>query len=114
MYIKDKSRISIDWNCELFHNLLFRHFITRRPDLSDILFQNKRIRNTATNTWPTLLHASGNTRMGRFVSELGYDVSLALPKKDIKNYSLKACFHLGKVLKYLLAPTDSASQDWNF
>jgi len=102
MYIEDSSSVNIDWKCELFHNLLFTNFVTRQPDLSDILFMEGRIRNTATDSWPVLLHASGNTHMAGFVSALGYHASLAIPKKDIKNYLLKACFHLGKILKYTL------------
>lgn len=100
LYIKNNSGISIDWKCKIFHNLLFRHFISRQPELSDIQFKDRRIWNKNTETWPSILHASGNTRMSRFVSELGYDPSLSRPIKDVKNYTLKACFHMGKVLRY--------------
>ena len=61
-----------------------------------------RIKNMATGSWPVLLHASGNTHMAGFVSALGYHPSLAIPKNDLKNYLLKACFRLGKILKYAL------------
>jgi hypothetical protein len=108
LYIEDNFRVNIDWKCELFHNLLFRNFVTRQPDLSDILFQDGRIRNTATGSWPLLIHASGNTLMAGFVSALEYHPSLAIPKKDIKNYLLKACFHLGKILKYAISSNWSA------
>ena len=105
LYIEDRTRVSIDWRCELFHNLLFKDFVSRQPDLKDIHFLEGRIHNTSTGTWPSLLHASGNTFMAEFVSALDYDPRLSIPKKDMKNYIRKASFHLGKILKYAFNKT---------
>lgn len=105
LYIGNNNLVDIDWKCELFHNLLFRNFISRQADLSDLLFLNGRIHNVATGTWPSLLHASGNTFMAGFVSALGYHQSLANPEKDMKNFLRKTYFHLGKILKYSIIPS---------
>lgn len=104
LYIQDSSRVDIDWRCSIFQNLLFKDFVRRQPDLSDIHFLEGRIHNTATGTWPSLLHASGNTFMAEFVSALDFDPALSIPTKDMKNYIRKAYFHLGKILKYALIP----------
>lgn len=104
MYIRDCSRVNIDWKGELFHNMLFRNFITRQPDLSDLIFRGDRILNEKTGSWPSLLHASGNTYMSSLVKALGYKACLSIPEKDVKNYTLKAYYHLGKILKYALIP----------
>lgn len=39
IYIKDNTDVNIDWRCEIFHNLLFKDFISRRPDMKDIEFR---------------------------------------------------------------------------
>ena len=104
LYIEDSTGVDIDWRCKLFQNLLFKDFVRRQPDLKDILFLEGRIHNASTGTWPSLLHASGNTFMAEFVSALEYDPLLSIPTKDMKNYMRKASFHLGKILKYALIP----------
>lgn len=101
-YIKNRAVIDIDWKCEIFQNILFRDFITRRPDLEDILFSHGRIINRMTGTRPCLLHASGNVRMGIIARSLGYSSDLGIPEKDMKNYFRKAIFHLGKILSFTL------------
>lgn len=40
--------------------------------------------------------------MSIFVKALGYDPHLSVPEKDMLNYTRKAYFHLGKILKYAL------------
>lgn len=104
LYIGDRSKLDIDWKGELFHNLLFSNFITRKPDLSDLGFREGRIRNELTGSWPCLIHASGNTHMSCFVKALDYKASLSMPEKDVLNYTRKVYFHLGKILKYALIP----------
>lgn len=37
-YISDRTVMDIDWRCQLFQNILFKDFVTRRPDLDDIQF----------------------------------------------------------------------------
>ena len=100
LYIRDCSVMDIDWKCSLFQNILFTDFITRRPDLSDIRIHNNRIMNPSTDTQPSILHASGNVVMREIASSLGYPDYLTIPEKDLKNYTRKAVFHLGKILRY--------------
>ena len=102
LYLTDRKVMDIDWKCGLFQNILFTNFITRSPDLRDILFSGGRIINRTTGSKPSLLHASGNVQMKRIARQLGYDAQLAIPEKDMKNYSRKAAFHLGKILSFTL------------
>jgi len=101
-YIYDRSVMDIDWKCEIFQNILFRDFITRRPDLEDLIFSNGKIINRSTGTQPCLLHASGNVLMSKIAHSLGYAPRQAIPEKDMKNYFRKAIFHLGKILSFTL------------
>lgn len=100
LYIIDSSALDIDWNCQIFHNLLFTNFVTRRPDLSDIEFKEGKIRNIGTGSTPSILHASGNVIMKEIALSLGYERRLAIPEKDLKNYLRKAYFHLAKILSF--------------
>jgi len=102
LYLTDRKVMDIDWKCELFQNILFTNFITRSPDLRDIRFSSNRIINKVTGSKPSLLHASGNVLMKKIAISLGYDAHLASPEKDMKNYSRKAVFHLGKILSFTL------------
>jgi hypothetical protein len=101
-YLEDRSMVDIDWKCEIFYNLLFRNFITRKPDLSDLRFDHGRIRNGATGTLPSILHASGNVFMKEIALLLGYDPSLTVPEDDMRCYVKKVWFHAGKVVKYAI------------
>ena len=94
IYIRNRSIMNIDWGCKIFHNLLFKDFITRRPDLKDLNFNNTRILNTVTGSSPCILHASGNTKMREIALALGYDQSLTLPQQDTLGYSKKAFFQV--------------------
>ncbi len=99
-YIVDRSVIDIDWRCQLFQNILFKNFVTRRPNLDDIRFSEGRIINISTGSQPSILHASGNVVMRKIVKSLGYAAQLAIPEKDMKNYFRKAAFHLGQILSH--------------
>ena len=101
IYVKGSPIVNIDWNCEIFHNILFRDFITRRPDLSGLVFNETRIRNAVTGTTPCILHASGNSRMKEIAMRLGYSQTVATPSKAQLNYTRKAFYHIGNLLKYL-------------
>jgi hypothetical protein len=101
IYVKDRSVVDIDWKCEIFHNILFRDFITRYPDLNDIVFNETRIKNRTTGTSPCILHASGNSRMKYIARRLGYDEIASTPYRAQLNYTRKAFFHMGNLLKYL-------------
>ena len=99
-YITDRTVMDIDWKCLLFQNILFRNFVTRRPDLDDLRFSGGRITNISTGSQPSLLHASGNVVMTKIASLLGYAAHLSIPEKDLKNYFRKASFHLGQILSF--------------
>jgi len=103
LYIWDNTRVDIDWSCQLFYNLLFTDFITRRPDLKDLQYRDGRILNRTTGSTPSVLHASGNTILKKIALSLGYAPHLTIPERDMKNYTRKAAFHLGKILKYSFA-----------
>ena len=101
MYIQDSTVVGIDWKCEIFHNILFKDFITRKPDLKDIVFDTTRIKNSATGTDPCILHASGNAKMRDVAMRLGYEKGISTPHHVQINYARKALFHIGRLLKYL-------------
>jgi len=98
LYIHDRSVVDLDWRCDIFHNLLFRNFITRQPDLKDLEFRNGRVLNVATGTEPCLLHASGNALMEGIAARLGFEPSSAKPTENNKNYFRKALFHVLQLL----------------
>ncbi|TFH24924.1 MAG: hypothetical protein E4H10_10000 [Bacteroidia bacterium] len=102
IYVFDKSIVDIDWKCEIFHNILFKDFITRRPDLTDIKFNETRLHNTATGSTPCVLHASGNTHMKAIALRLGYNEQTLIPVNDHLNYSRKAFFHIRQLLSRAL------------
>jgi hypothetical protein len=94
LYIRGDAEVALDWRCDLFHNLLFRDFVTRRPNLTDLEFSEGRVFNRATKTWPCVLHASGNARMGTIARALGYGAEVARPASSQKNFARKAIFHM--------------------
>lgn len=104
MYAQDRTSVDIDWRCEIFHNLLFRNFITRAPDLKDLEFAERRARNTATGSRPCILHASGNAKMESIARRLGYPVEVSHPTENNKNYFKKALFHVLMLLRMGPAP----------
>jgi hypothetical protein len=99
IYLNNSYSIDIDWKCEIFHNLLFKDFITRRPDLKDLEFYDSRIVNTASNSKPCILHASGNARMERVAQKLGYNPKSFLHTNNNFYFAKKSFFHIGQLLK---------------
>ncbi len=99
IYIQNSYSVDIDWNCEIFHNLLFKDFITRRPDLKDLQYYNGRIINTASNSKPCIIHASGNANLRKLAIRLGYSPELATPVNDNIYFWKKSLFHIGQLLK---------------
>jgi hypothetical protein len=99
IYIHNSFKIDIDWECQIFHNLLFKDFITRRPDLRDIKFYDSRIINTSSGSRPCVLHASGNSKMKVFALNLGYDSNICIPVNNTLNFTKKTIFHIGQILK---------------
>jgi hypothetical protein len=99
IYVQNLYNVGIDWRCEIFHNLLFKDFITRRADLKDLKFTDNRVINTASGTKPCILHASGNTSMKELALRLGYDRDIIVPAKSMINFTKKALFHIGQILK---------------
>ncbi|MGD0582586.1 MAG: glycosyltransferase domain-containing protein [Bacteroidales bacterium] len=100
IYIQNSYKIDIDWKCEIFHNLLFKDFITRRPDLKDLEFYDRRVINTASHSSPCILHASGNARMKGLALKLGYDPKIIIPVNNSINFAKKTLFHIGQILKH--------------
>lgn len=98
LYVHERGTVEIDWRCDIFHNLLFKNFLTRRPDLKDLEFCDGRITQVATGTRPCILHASGNALMEEIAERLGFDQSCATPTENNKNYFKKALFHLVQLL----------------
>ena len=98
VYVHRRADVDIDWRCDIFHNLLFKNFITRTPDLKDLEFDNGRVRNLATGTQPCILHASGNALMEGIAERLGYSPAVARPTESGKNYFKKALFHFLQLL----------------
>jgi hypothetical protein len=102
MYIRGDAEVALDRRCDLFHNLLFKDFLTRRPNLTDIEFSEGRVFNRATKTWPCLLHASGNARMETIARSLGYPAEVARPASSQKNFVRKAIFHVQQIAARLV------------
>lgn len=109
MYGHDRGVVDIDWRCEIFHNLLFKNFITRSPDLKHLEFGEGRVRNTATGTRPCILHASGNAKMEGIARRLGFAADDARPTENNKNYLKKAWFHILMLLRGEAAPKQIAA-----
>lgn len=99
IYIHKLYNVDIDWKCEIFHNLLFKDFITRRADLKDLKFNDDRVTNIASGLKPCMLHASGNTRMKEIGLRLGYDKKMLVPENHIVNITKKTFFHVGQIFK---------------
>jgi hypothetical protein len=99
IYGRDRSVVELDWRCEIFHNLLFKNFVTRSADLKDLEFADGRVKNVATGTQPCILHASGNAKMERIAARLGFAAEDAVPTENNKNYFKKALFHMVKLLR---------------
>jgi len=98
VYVQRRTDVEIDWGCDIFHNLLFKNFITRTPDLKDLEFANGRVRNVVTGTQPCILHASGNALMEDIAKRLDYPPDVARPTENGKNYFKKALFHFLQLL----------------
>ena len=98
LYAQGRAGVGIDWRCDIFHNLLFRNFLTRAPDLKDLEFRDGRIRNVTTGTEPCILHASGNALMEDIAWRLDYPDQCAVPTENNKNYARKALFHILQLL----------------
>lgn len=94
LYVKNPEESGIDWRCEIFHNLLFKNLFTRSPNMKDIEFREGRIYNTVTGTYPSVLHASGNTLMEKIGLALGYDRETVRPVQNNINFMKKAIFHI--------------------
>jgi hypothetical protein len=109
IYAQDRSVVELDWRCEIFHNLLFKNFITRSADLKDLEFADRRVKNVATGTQPCILHASGNAKMERIAAQLGFAAEDAVPTENNKNYYKKALFHIVKLLRLTPASRELAS-----
>jgi hypothetical protein len=101
LYIDERSTVQLDWRCEIFHNLLFRDFVTRRPDLKDIAFVDGRILNTLSGTRPCVLHASGNAHLEGIALSLGYDRRVIVPFRSNANFLRKAAFHIKEIIESL-------------
>jgi hypothetical protein len=99
IYIRKLYNVDIDWKCEIFHNLLFKDFITRRADLKDLKFSDNRVLNTASGSKPCIIHASGNANMKELALRLGYSPHILKPINNTKNFSRKALFHIKQILK---------------
>jgi hypothetical protein len=99
IYINNSYRVDIDWKCEIFHNLLFKDFLTRRADLKDLVFYDSRVLNYASESNPCILHASGNVRMKGIAIKLGYDPKITAPLNTNMNFAKKTIFHIGQLLK---------------
>jgi hypothetical protein len=108
IYGRDRSVVDLDWRCEIFHNLLFKNFITRSADLKDLEFVEGRVKNIATGTRPCILHASGNAKMERIAALLGFPAKAAVPTENNKNYAKKALFHIVQLLRLTPAPREMA------
>ena len=108
IYARDRARVDIDWRCEIFHNLLFRSFITRKPDLKHLLWHDGRASNAHTGSQPSILHASGNALMEGIAARLGYRPAVAVPVENRKNYLHKAIFHVRQLLSPRRAPQELA------
>ena len=98
-YIQNSYKVDIDWNSEIFHNLLFKDFITRRADLKDLKFYDSRVINTASGSKPCILHASGNANMKSLALKLGYDPGIVIPTHNSLNFAKKTIFHIGQIVK---------------
>ena len=102
LYIRGDAEVALDWRCDLFHNLLFRDFLTRRPNLTNLEFAKGRVFNRATGTWPCLLHASGNARMESIARALDYPAEVSRPAQSQKNFTRKAIFHVQQLASRLV------------
>jgi hypothetical protein len=99
IYVQKQYKVDIDWKCEIFHNLHFKDFITRRADLKDLKFIENRVLNTASGSKPCIIHASGNTSMKELGLRLGYNKKILIPKNNMLNFTKKASFHISQILK---------------
>jgi len=102
MYIRGDTEVALDWRCDLFHNLIFKDFLTRRPNLTDLEFSDGRVCNRATGTRPCVLHASGNARMESIARSLRYPAETARPASSQKNFTRKAIFHVQQLVARLV------------
>jgi len=99
IYVQKLYNVDIDWKCEIFHNLLFKDFITRRADLKDLKFNDNRVLNTASGSKPCIIHASGNASMKELGLRLGYNKKNLRPENNLSNFTKKASFHIRQILK---------------
>jgi hypothetical protein len=103
VYINNPAEVSLDWSCEIFHNLFFKNLFTRKPNLEDIEFRDGRIYNTSTGTYPCVVHASGNTFMEKLGYSLGYGRYMVKPVKNNINFMKKAVFHVRQLRRQIVA-----------
>jgi hypothetical protein len=106
IYARDRTIVDIDWRCEIFHNLLFKNFMSRRPDLKDLKFYDGRVINGTSDSKPCILHASGNAKMEPIAQHLGYSSEVACPTENNKNYFKKAWFHILMLMRRSPLPRD--------
>ncbi len=99
LYITGKEEVDLDWRCEIFHNLLFKNPLTRKPDMKDLELRDGRFFNTATGSYPSILHASGNALMEDIAALLGYDSEKVKPVENNMNFFKKAMFHIIQLRK---------------
>jgi hypothetical protein len=99
IYVQKLYNVGIDWQCEIFHNLLFKDFLTRRADLKDLKFSDEKVINTVSGSKPCIIHASGSASMKDLALKLGYSPQILKPVNSTSNFKRKAFFHLKQILK---------------
>jgi hypothetical protein len=99
VYVQKLYNLDIDWKCEIFHNLMFKDFITRRADLKDLKFTGGRVINTASGSKPSIIHASGHTNMRELGLKLEYEERFLEPETNPLSFTKQAFFHIGQILR---------------
>ena len=99
-YIKMRRGLKLDCECQLFQNIIFRNFLSRKPDLRDISFCNQRIRNQRTGSYPSILHISANTLIGDIGTKLGYSRQQSISEKGNLTYFKKAVYYFSTLVKH--------------
>jgi hypothetical protein len=98
IYVQNLYNVDIDWRCEIFHNLFFKNFITRRADLRDLKFYDSRVMNTASGTRPCIIHAPVNTDMKEVALKLGYESYILNGERNTYYFAKKVFFHLERII----------------
>jgi|GEM_PF-1186096 hypothetical protein len=99
IYVQNLFNVDIDWRCEIFYNLHFKNFVTRKANFKDLKFYDTRVMNTASGTRPCIIHASGNTDMKELALKLGYESNVINTERTTSNFTKKAFFHVRQILK---------------